>query len=72
MVTERLAWMEERTCGHHARGTSIIPFSMHNIDEMLDDLGVNIGKATKALQWLLPVNPKSYRNITKKLKKRLR
>jgi hypothetical protein len=43
---------------------------MHNIDEILDDLGLNVGKTTKALQWLVPVNPQSYRNVTKKLKKR--
>ena len=70
MVAARLTWMEKRTNGHHARGTNIIPFSMHNIDEVLDDLGLNIGKGTRARQWLLPVNPKSYRTVTNELKKR--
>lgn len=50
MVAERLTWMEKRTNGHHARGTNIIPFSMHNIDEVLDELGLNIGKGTRARQ----------------------
>ncbi|MEV0724966.1 hypothetical protein AB0I37_19575 [Micromonospora purpureochromogenes] len=39
----RLAWMTARTSGKHARGTNIIPFSMHNIDEVLDELGLNLG-----------------------------
>src|SRR5690606_25236925 len=29
-VVTRLRWMQERTEGKHARGTNIIPFSMHN------------------------------------------
>jgi cation diffusion facilitator CzcD-associated flavoprotein CzcO len=70
MVAARLAWMEKRTNGQHARGTNIIPFSMHNIDEVLGELGLNIGKGVRARQWLLPVNPKSYRKVAKKLKKR--
>ena len=70
MVAARLAWMEKRTNGQHARGTNIIPFSMHNIDEVLGELGLNIGKGRRARQWLLPVNPKSYRTVAKKLKKR--
>lgn len=33
-VTERLAWMTDRTRGKHAHGTNVIPFSLHNIDEV--------------------------------------
>jgi len=40
---------------------------MHNLDEVLGELGLNIGKATRARQWPLPVSPKSYRTVTKKL-----
>jgi dimethylaniline monooxygenase (N-oxide forming) len=71
-VAARIAWMEKRTNGHHARGTNIIPFSMHNIDEVLSELDLNIGKPRRAQQWLLPVNPHAYRNVAKKLKKRYR
>ncbi len=56
-VQTRLKWMEERAGGKHARGTNIIPFSMHNIDEMLPDLGLNVGAVTRAKQWLLPISP---------------
>ena len=71
IITERLAWMQERTKGQHARGTNIIPFSMHNIDEVLTEAGLNVGKATKARQWLLPVNPRSYRKAVRKLHKKV-
>ena len=69
-VERRLAWMQERTRGHHARGTNVIPFSMHNIDEVLDDTGLNVGRTTRALQWLLPLNPAAYRSVTRRLVRR--
>ncbi|MFJ9393124.1 flavin-containing monooxygenase [Nocardioides sp. NPDC101246] len=70
-VTERLAWMRERTDNHHARGTNIIPFSMHNIDEVLSDVGIDVSKRVKAVQWLLPINPKAYASITPRLVEKL-
>jgi hypothetical protein len=69
-LQERLRWMEQRTNGHHARGTNVIPFSMHNIDEMLADLGIDVGTSTRALQWLLPVNPLAYGGLSAKLRAR--
>jgi cation diffusion facilitator CzcD-associated flavoprotein CzcO len=69
-VRARLAWMTKRTAGRHARGTNIIPFSMHNIDEVLDELGLNVGGLTRALQWLLPVDPGSYRSVTPRMLQR--
>lgn len=70
-VTARLAWMRERTDGHHARGTNIIPFSMHNIDEVLGDVGIDVSKRVKAVQWLLPIDPKAYASITPRLVEKL-
>ncbi len=69
-VTEMLRWMEERTEGRHARGTNIIPFSMHNIDDLVSDLGVQLGPITRATQWLLPVSPSSYRSIAGQVRQR--
>lgn len=63
-VVEQLAFMDTATDTHHCRGTKIIPFSMHNVDEVLGDLGVNIGALVRAGHWLNPVNPKAYRGIT--------
>jgi hypothetical protein len=70
-IQERLRWMEQRTNGHHARGTNVIPFSMHNIDEMLQDLGLNVSAATRTREWLLPINPLAYRRLPARLRERL-
>jgi dimethylaniline monooxygenase (N-oxide forming) len=63
-IARRLAWMEERTEGRHARGTNIIPFSLHNIDEMLADLGTPVRGLQRLREWLLPVDPADYAWIT--------
>ena len=67
----RLRWMEERTEGKHARGTNIIPFSMHQIDELLNDLNLSIGLMQRFMEWQLPIKPKSYSRVAKELHKRL-
>ena len=66
-IAERLRWMRERTEGKHSRGTNVIPFSMHNIDDTLDEMNLNVGPLTRALQWLKPLNPGSYQKVTTKL-----
>jgi dimethylaniline monooxygenase (N-oxide forming) len=66
----RLAWMEERTEGKHSKGTNIIPFSIHNVDELLDDLNLSIGSFKRFREWLLPINPKDYAPLEGKLIKR--
>jgi dimethylaniline monooxygenase (N-oxide forming) len=71
-IDTRLRWMEERTHGQHARGTNIIPFSMHNVDEVLADIGIDVGPLTRAKQWLLPIDPGDYRVVTTKLLERQR
>lgn len=66
-ITERLAWMQERTDGKHAKGTNIIPFSLHHIDELLGDMGIPLSPLVRFKQWLLPTNPADYQSATKKL-----
>jgi flavin-binding monooxygenase-like protein len=70
-VAEQLAFMDEATATHHCRGTKIIPFSMHNVDEVLGDLDINISAAVRAGHWLNPVNPRAYRKITPRVLRRL-
>ncbi|MFI9761300.1 flavin-containing monooxygenase [Streptomyces sp. NPDC051963] len=70
-VVEQLAFMDEATDTHHCRGTKIIPFSMHNVDEVLGDLGLNIGATVRASHWLGAVNPAAYRRMTPLLLRRL-
>ncbi|MCZ4507616.1 NAD(P)/FAD-dependent oxidoreductase [Streptomyces sp. ActVer] len=70
-VVEQLAFMDEATDTHHCRGTKIIPFSMHNVDEVLGDLDLNIGATVRASHWLGAVNPAAYRRVTPSLLRRL-
>jgi Flavin-binding monooxygenase-like len=70
-VTEQLAFMDAATDTHHCRGGKIIPFSLHNVDEVLSDLDVNISAAVRAWHWLMPVNPAAYRRITPAVLRRL-
>jgi cation diffusion facilitator CzcD-associated flavoprotein CzcO len=63
-VAEQLAFMDVATDIHHCRGGKIIPFSMHNVDEVLADLGLNISAAVRAWHWLRPVDPAAYRRVT--------
>ncbi|WWC73886.1 uncharacterized protein I206_107858 [Kwoniella pini CBS 10737] len=63
LTKEETAWHRRRTEGHHANGTSIVPFSLSNIDEMLEDLGVKIGWLSHIKEWILPVKPLAYRHI---------
>jgi cation diffusion facilitator CzcD-associated flavoprotein CzcO len=70
-VVDQLAFMDEATDTHHCRGTKIIPFSLHNVDEVLDDLDLNIPARVRAAHWLNPVDPAAYRHVTAKLVRRL-
>jgi hypothetical protein len=70
-VVEQLAFMDIATDTHHCRGTKIIPFSMHNADEVLGDLDLNINPLIRAAHWLGPVDPAAYRRLTPMLLKRL-
>jgi cation diffusion facilitator CzcD-associated flavoprotein CzcO len=70
-VTGQLAFMDEATDSHHCRGTKIIPFSMHNVDEVLGDLDLNISAGKRAGHWLNVVNPGAYRDVLPALLRRL-
>jgi hypothetical protein len=61
-VAVELAYMKARTNGNHARGTSVIPFSIRNIDEMLADLGVPLSRRTRLAQCARRVRPRDYRD----------
>ena len=72
-VVDQLAFMDIATDRHHSRGTKIIPFSMHHVDEMLDDLdlNININKLVRATHWLNPIAPAAYRHVTPTLLQRI-
>ena len=69
-VAERLRWMEWRTENHHARGTNVVPFSMHTIDEKLADMGLKVTTGQRVGEWLNPVDPTKYQWVTKTLLER--
>jgi len=69
-IDERLIWMEERTDGKHSKGTNIIPFSIHHIDELLEDMQMNVGRFTRFTQWLGALHPKVYAHILPALQKK--
>jgi hypothetical protein len=69
-IARRLAWMAERTEGKHSKGTNIIPFSVHNIDELLADMRLPLGALTRFKQWLDPINPADYRVVARRLLQR--
>ena len=69
-IDRRLAWMRARTDGKHSKGTNIIPFSIHHIDELLDEIGLNIGGGKKLPQWFAALDPSVYAPIYNKLLKR--
>jgi cation diffusion facilitator CzcD-associated flavoprotein CzcO len=70
-IAEQLAFMDAATDTHQCHGGKIIPFSMHNVDEVLADLDVNISAAVRAWHWLMPVNPAAYRRITPSILRRV-
>ncbi len=66
-IDERLRWMEARTDGRHSKGTNIIPFSVHHMDELLEDIGMRLGVFTRLRQWFFPIVGADYRPLTKRL-----
>lgn len=70
-VDAQLAFMDEATDGHHCRGTKIIPFSLHNVDEVLGDLDLDISRGARFKQWLNPVDPSAYAGVVPRLVERL-
>lgn len=70
LTDKRLAWSRKRTDGKNSKGTSIIPFSLNHIDELLNDIGINVSPFTRFKQWLVPANPVSYASVIKKIVRR--
>ncbi|MCO5613624.1 hypothetical protein L7F22_067902 [Adiantum nelumboides] len=67
ITQEKLEWLEIRCQGKHSNGTNVVPFSMHSIDEVLDEAQINISSSKRLLQWVLPINPTYYSGLSQKL-----
>jgi dimethylaniline monooxygenase (N-oxide forming) len=59
-IDERLAWMQARTDGKHCKGTNIIPFSIHHMDELLRDMGLQLSAPRRVAQWFEVLDPSDY------------
>ncbi|TDV41011.1 flavin-containing monooxygenase [Actinophytocola oryzae] len=70
-VIDQVSFLDHTTGDAHCRGTKIIPLSLHNVDQVLGDLNVNIPARTRAAHWLIPVDPRAYREITPTVLRRL-
>lgn len=67
----KLEWLDARSNGKHAHGTNLVPFSLHSIDDTLDDIDLGLGTLTRIRQWLLPVRPRDYASLGPRLGKRI-
>lgn len=62
-VREELNQMSRRTRGRHAHGTSVVPFSIANMDAMIEDFAFSLPRRTKAAQWIRRVKPEDYQDL---------
>lgn len=69
-LDERLAWMKERTDGKHSKGTNIIPFSVHQMDELLQDIDLELSVFNRFTQWFIPIVGRDFKNLTRRLQAR--
>lgn len=71
-VDTRLAWMSARTDGKHCKGTNIVPFSLHHIDELLSDIQLSLPLMLRFKQWFRAVDAAQFRPIGRQLTQRRR
>jgi dimethylaniline monooxygenase (N-oxide forming) len=69
-IDERLAWMEARTDGKHSKGTNIIPFSVHHMDELLEEIDLKLPLPTRIKHWLMAINAADYAPLHRRLLRR--
>jgi cation diffusion facilitator CzcD-associated flavoprotein CzcO len=69
-IDTRLAWMEARTDGKHSKGTNIIPFSVHHMDELQEEMGLRLPLPTRLKHWLMAINAKDYAPLHRRLLRR--
>lgn len=70
-IADQLAFMDDAVSGHHCHNTKIIPFSLHNVDEVLGDLDLDLGRGARLRQWLSPVDPGAYSGVATRLAEKL-
>lgn len=66
-IDRRLDWMDERTGGNHCKGTNIVPFSLHHIDEILRDIDLSLSSHVRLGQWFKAVDARQFAALPAKL-----
>lgn len=69
-IDSRLAWMEARTDGKHSKGTNIIPFSIHHIDELLEEMDLQLPLAMRLKHWFVAIDAADYGGLLPRLMRR--
>lgn len=69
-IDRKLAWMEARTGGKHCKGTNIVPFSIHYIDELLRDLDLELPVTTRIAQWIRTVRASDFASVWQRFRAR--
>ena len=69
-IEQRLNWMAKRTGGKHSNGASLIPFTIHYIDELLNDMNLNLKPLARLKQWFNPFDPDAYAHLFNELKQK--
>ncbi|WP_157218344.1 flavin-containing monooxygenase [Flavisphingomonas formosensis] len=69
-VDSRLAWMEARTDGKHSKGTNIIPFSVHHMDEILAEMDLKLPLSTRLKHWFVAIDAADYAGLLPRLMRR--
>ncbi|AZI35538.1 putative flavin-containing monooxygenase [Caenibius tardaugens NBRC 16725] len=66
-IDRRLSWMDQRTNGKHCKGTNIVPFSLHHIDEILGDIDLTLPAHVRLGQWFKSVDARQFGHLSGKL-----
>lgn len=69
-IDRKLAWMDARTGGRHCKGTNIVPFSIHHIDELLVDLDLRLPLAKRIVQWFRTVRASDFAVVGRRFRAR--
>jgi dimethylaniline monooxygenase (N-oxide forming) len=69
-IDQHLEWNRSRTDGNYFRGTYVVPFSIHQIDEVLDELDLSLNPMQKFKQWMFSIDPSVYAGCYEILRKR--
>ena len=71
-VMKRLQWMEQRTDGKHCKGTNIVPFSLHHIDALMEDMNMKLPAFLRLRQWLRVVEAHQFEPLVGEAERRSR